>query len=181
MPSISGTSSSEDELEHVKPKEDGNSGVSVKPIEINSSTPAAASSSKGNNGKLEKMLQLVLEAVKMVQSENPAKGISIQKIKKYLIVEHGMRKMVIQEQLRPTLETAIKLKMLLKTTGRVSVLIGSVKLNPAYREVQNPSSMESSSSSDEESAAEDAQPKAATNKRKVAREPEPAGNNKRRK
>ncbi|XP_065080420.1 uncharacterized protein LOC135703226 [Ochlerotatus camptorhynchus] len=182
MSPLSGTSSSEEELEHGQPKEDGSVGVVVEPISITTSTPVAASSTKSKDGTLKRMLQMVLEAVRKVPSENQVKGISIQKIKTYLKEKHGVRKKELKDQLRPTLESAIKRKMLLKTAGRASVLIGSVKLNPAYREAQgkNSSSTEESGSSGDEPAVEEK--RVETKKRKAVKEPEAQGGiNKRRK
>lgn len=119
-----------------------------------------------DDGEVKTMLDMVLEAVRQTPPNDSKKAVSIYKIKQYLRLQHRVTKAEMTKQLKPTMETALNRKLLIKVSGTGSVLLGSVKLNPAH---EKPAS-DSESTGDEEPAAAPETAKAAAKKRKAGGE-----------
>lgn len=111
----------------------------------------------GASAEVNEMLNRVLEAVRQSPTDDKSKGVSVYKIKNYLRLQYCVRKDAMTRHLKPALEAALRKKLLLKTTGTQSVLVGSVKLNPATHKGSDISS-ESSSSADEDDEQEKTAP-----------------------
>lgn len=96
------------------------------------STPIAEPSSAGtSSGEVQQFLVKIVDALLKIPSD-PVKGVSIVKVKKYLKNKFGIRKDTMTKMLKATLEEAIARNVIIKSTAKNRVLLGSIQLSPGY-------------------------------------------------
>lgn len=93
--------------------------------------PSTAQPTDPDPAEQKDFLGKIIEAVRRTPPD-PEKGVSIVKIKKYLKEEFHIRKAEMIKMLKPVVEDAVERNVLIKTTAKRTLLLGSVKLNPAY-------------------------------------------------
>ncbi|XP_055599544.1 uncharacterized protein LOC129748813 [Uranotaenia lowii] len=126
---------------------------------------------------IRRFLKLLIEAIR--KSPPKENGVSIVQIKKYLRANHRVMKKEMTEILKPTMEKALRDRLVIKTSAKQSILSGSVKLNPDLEKGLALSDDNNSGGEEKSSAEEQVDEQAATNndsndrKRKAEDEPDP--------
>ncbi|XP_055589073.1 uncharacterized protein LOC129741373 [Uranotaenia lowii] len=141
-------------------------------------TPSNSSSRQPPAGSIRRFLKLLIEAIrKSPPKENG--GSRLYRSKKYLRANHRVMKKEMTEILKPTMEKALRDRLVIKTSAKQSILSGSVKLNPDLEKGLGLSDDNNSGGEEKSSRRRQVDEQAANNtnsndrKRKAEDEPDP--------